>query len=180
MRVQLSRIAVRVGASVGVAADIRKEQFVVSGTLGAIDAIPGGGNKLRVPLVERRLFQEQENILLNPLLQVPNRKQDALGLGSGSAPLLAETIGERLFLLRGLQFGEQKGVAHADFLGIERIHHRRGKFRQSNSGGAIRRRFPNFRRDLLNAVLRVFQVEQGLETLRLLQRVNVAALQVFN
>jgi hypothetical protein len=79
----------------------------VSGTLGAIDATPGGGNKLRVPFVERSLFQEQENIVLNPLLQVPNRKQDALGLGSGSAPLLAEAIGECRFLLRWLQFGEE-------------------------------------------------------------------------
>jgi hypothetical protein len=41
--------------------------------------------------------------MLYPLLQVPNREQDALGLGSGSVPLLAEAIGECLFLLRGLQ-----------------------------------------------------------------------------
>ncbi len=88
------------------AAHIGKEQFVVSGALGAIDAASGGGNKLRVALVERRLFQEQENVMLNPLLQVPNREQDALGLGSGSVPLLAEAIGECLFLLRWLQFGE--------------------------------------------------------------------------
>ena len=71
-------------------------------------------------------------------------------------------------------------MAYADFLGIERIDHWRGKFRQSNSGRAIRRRFPNFRGDLLDAVLRVFQVEQGFESLRLLQRVHVAALQVLD
>jgi len=107
VRVQLGGIAIRVGASVGIRAHIGKEQFVVSGALGAIDATSGGGNELRVPFVERRLFQEQENIVLNPLLQVPNREQDALGLGSGSAPLLAEAIGERLLLLSWLQFGEQ-------------------------------------------------------------------------
>ena len=79
----------------------------MSGTLGAIDATPGSGNKLRVAFVERCLFQEQEDIMLYPLLQVPNRKQDALRLGSGSVPLLPEAIGECLFLLRWLQFGEE-------------------------------------------------------------------------
>ena len=106
VRVQLGGVAIRVGASIRIAADIGKEQFVVSGALGAIDAASGGGNKLRVAFVERRLFQEQEDVMLNPLLQVANREQDALGLGSGSVPLLAEAIGECLFLLRGLQFGE--------------------------------------------------------------------------
>ena len=72
--------------------------------LGAIDAASGGGNKLRVALVERRLFQEQEHVVLYPLLQVPNREQDALGLGSSSVPLFAEATGECLFLLRWLQF----------------------------------------------------------------------------
>jgi hypothetical protein len=54
----------------------------------------GGGNKLRVAFVKRRLFQEQENVVLNPLLKVPNREQNAFGLGSGSVPLLAEAISE--------------------------------------------------------------------------------------
>ena len=69
-------------------------------------------------------------------------------------------------------------MAYADFLGIERLYHWRGKFGQSDAGRAICRRFANLRGDLLDAVLRVFQVEQGFESLRLLQRVNVAALQV--
>ena len=71
-------------------------------------------------------------------------------------------------------------MSYADFLDIERLDHWRGKLRKPNSGGAICRAFSNFRRDLLDAVLRVFQVEQGFESLRLLQRVNVAALQVFD
>ena len=104
--VQFGRVAVRIGASVGIPADIGEKQFVVSCALGAIDAASGGGNKLRVAFVEGRLFQEQENVMLNPLLQVPNRKQDAFGLGSGSVPFLAEAIGECLFLLRWLQFGK--------------------------------------------------------------------------
>jgi hypothetical protein len=72
--------------------------------------------------------------MLYPLLQVPNREQDAFCLCPGSVPLLAEAIGECLFLLGWLQFGKQKRVAYADFLGIERLDHWRGKFGQSNSG----------------------------------------------
>ena len=74
----------------------------MSSALGALDATSGGGSKLRIPFVERRLFQEQKYIVLNPLLQVPNREQNAFGFGSGSVPLLAEAIGKRLFLLRWL------------------------------------------------------------------------------
>ena len=40
--------------------------------------------------------------MLNPLLQMPDREQDALGFGSAPVPLLAEAIGECLFLLCGL------------------------------------------------------------------------------
>jgi hypothetical protein len=45
--------------------------------------------------------------MLNPLLQVPNREQNAFGFASGSVPLLAKAIRECLFLLRWLQFGEE-------------------------------------------------------------------------
>ena len=78
----------------------------MTGTLGALDAASGIGDKLGIAFVERCLFQEQEDLMLNPLLQVPNREQDAFGFSSGSVPLFAEAIGERLFLLRRLQFGE--------------------------------------------------------------------------
>jgi hypothetical protein len=78
----------------------------VSGALGAFDAASGDGDKLRVAFVERGLFQQQEHVMLNPLLQVPNREQEPLRFGPGAVPLLAEAIGECLFLLSGLQFGE--------------------------------------------------------------------------
>jgi hypothetical protein len=103
VRVQLGGVAIRVGASVRIPAHIGKEQHVVSRPLGAINAASGGGDKLSIAFVEWRLFQEQENVLLYPLLKVSNREQNALGFGSGSAPFLAETIGECLFLLRGLK-----------------------------------------------------------------------------
>ena len=93
---QLQKIEYRITAHIG------KEQLVVSRALGAIDAASGGGDKLRVTFVERCLLQEQKDVMLYPLLQVPNREQNALGLSSGSAPFLAKTVGESLFLLRGL------------------------------------------------------------------------------
>jgi hypothetical protein len=64
--------------------------------------------KMRVPFVERCLFQEQQNVMLDPLLQVPNREQDAFRFHSGSVPLLAEAIGECLFL-RLFDLGNSRG-----------------------------------------------------------------------
>jgi hypothetical protein len=106
VRVQLGRVATRVCASIRISAYIGKEEFVVSGTLRAIDTASGGGNELGIPLVEWRLFQEQEDVMLDPLVKVANRKQDSLRLVSGSAPFFAQAIGECLFLLRWLQFGQ--------------------------------------------------------------------------
>ena len=104
--VQLGSIAIRVGASVRIPAHIGKEQLVVSCALWALDAATDSGDKLRVAFVERRLLQEQKDVVFYPLLQVSNREKDALGLRSGSVPLLSEAIGECLFLLRRLQLGE--------------------------------------------------------------------------
>jgi hypothetical protein len=54
------------------------------------------------------------------MIDCRTRKQDALGLVSRTAPLLAEAVGESLFLLGGLEFGEKQGMSDADLLGIER------------------------------------------------------------
>jgi hypothetical protein len=61
-----------------------------------------------------------------------------------------------------LQLCQQKGIAYADFLGTN----------ASITGGTVRGRFANLRGNLLNVVLRVFQVEQDLESLRFLQWVG--------
>jgi hypothetical protein len=53
-------------------------------------------------------------------------------------------------------------MAYADLLGIERFDHRRDKLRQADTRGTVRGRFANLRGNLLNVVLRVFQVEQAL------------------
>ena len=84
-----------------------KEQRVVAGALRAIDARTGLGHKLRVLFGERRGGKLQQNVVLNPLLQMANGKQDALGLAAVGIRLLIAS-GEGLFLLRGLQFRQAK------------------------------------------------------------------------
>ena len=111
---------------------------------------------------------------------MPTGKQDALGFCSCAVPLFAEAVGEGLFLLCGLKFRQQQGVAYADFLGIEGLDHSSGKLRQFESCGAIGRRFTRLCGDLLNAVLRFLQVEQGFESLSFLQRVDVSPLKIFD
>ena len=71
-------------------------------------------------------------------------------------------------------------MSYAYFFGIESLDHWRGKLGQTNTGGAICRALSNLRRDLLYAVLRVFQVKQRFESLRFLQRVHIASLQILN
>ena len=71
-------------------------------------------------------------------------------------------------------------MSDADLIGIERIDRCRNKVSQfqprSHEDGTL----AHLRRDLLDAVLRLVQVQQGAEALRLFQRVNILALQVFN
>jgi hypothetical protein len=77
---------------------------------------------LRIAFVERRLLQEQEDVMLNPLVKVTNWEQDSLGLVPGSAPLFAEAIGERLFLLRWLQFGQKQRMPVSSSCRASPIH----------------------------------------------------------
>ena len=76
---------------------------------------------MSIPLVEWGLFQEQEDVMLYPILEMANRKDDALGLPCGSAPILTETACECGFLLGWLELRQKQGVSDADLLGIERL-----------------------------------------------------------
>ena len=79
--------------------------------LGAVNTTPGNGHQMRVPLVERSVFEEEQNVLLNPDLQAPYRKQDALGLAVARyAPVLAEARRECLLLLVGWSFASKGRV----------------------------------------------------------------------
>jgi len=67
----LCLIAGGVGASVALPAEvIAKEQFVVPRPFRAVGTTTSGVNKLRVALVEWRIFQDQQDIAVDPELQV--------------------------------------------------------------------------------------------------------------
>src|SRR6201996_3222866 len=89
--------------------------------LWAIGTTASGGNKLRVALVERRVFQNQQDIVVNPELQVTDGQQNTSGFRSAVVDLF-ETGLERGFLLVGGQLRQQQSMAYTDFIGIERLY----------------------------------------------------------
>jgi hypothetical protein len=88
--------------------------------LGAIGTTASGRDKLRVPLVERRIFQDQQDIAVNPELQVADGQQDTGGFRSSVVDLF-EASRERGFLLVGGQLRQQQRMAYADLIGIEAV-----------------------------------------------------------
>ena len=98
--------------------------------LWAIDAASCDGNKMRIALVEGGIFEEEQDVLLNPELQAPHGKQNPLRFAvARRAPVFTETSGERLFLLVCWQLGQQESMADADFIAIKRFDRcrRRGR-----------------------------------------------------
>jgi hypothetical protein len=148
--------------------------------LGAVHATPRFRDKLRIALVERSQFQDEEDVALNPELEIADREKDALCLLPAVAPILFEASGERLFLLVGLELRQQERVTDADLLAVEGFDHNGNKLGQLQPVSHIRGRFASSGCDLLDAVLRLFQVQESAEAVGLLHRVNVAALEVFN
>ena len=154
-------IAAWVGASV-LLAEVGKQQLVMACPLWAIDATSRDGHKMRVALVERGVFEEEQDVLLNPELQAPHGKQDALGLAvARCAPVFTEASRERLFLLVGWQLGQQERMTDADFIAIERFDRCRNEVDQFEPGGNEGRWFSCLRGDLLDGVGRLFQIEQA-------------------
>jgi len=147
---------------------------------GAIDTASRRWHKLRVAFVERSEFQDEQDVRLNPEMKVADWEQDAFGLLPTRAPILFETGGECLFLLAGLELRQQGRVTDADLLAIECFDRARDKLGQAEARRHISRTLARLRGDLLYAVFRLFQVEQGAEAVGLFQRMNVAALEVFN
>ena len=63
---------------------------------------------MRVPLIKRRIFEDEQNVLLNPRLQVADGEKDALGFPVGTrAPILTKTSLESFFLTVGWQLRQQ-------------------------------------------------------------------------
>jgi len=111
---------------------------------------------------------------------VANGEQNAACLALVAVPIAAEASREGLFLLGGLQLGQKQRVADADFILGKCFGDGGGKLGQLDALEAIGRRFTSFGGNLLNGVFRFIEHEQGAETLRLFERVNVAALEVLD
>ena len=75
----------------------------MAGALGAVGATPRRWNKLRVALVEGRIFQDEQYIRLNPELQVAHGQKNSRWILAGVVGLL-EASRKGLFLLVGGQF----------------------------------------------------------------------------
>ena len=83
-------------------AEVGKQQLIMLCPLGAIDTASGDGHKICVAFVEGSVFEEEQDVLLNPELQAPHRKQNALGFAvARPAPVFAEASRQRLFLVGG-------------------------------------------------------------------------------
>jgi len=151
------------------------------GPLGTIHTASGDGHKMRVAFVEGSVFEEEQDILLNPHLQAPHGKQDAFGFAvARPAPVFAEASRERLFLLVGRQLRQQERMTDANFVAVEGFDRNRNKINQLQPGGDESRRLPCFRRDLVDGVGGFLQIQKRLETLRLLHWVNVGTNQVLD
>ena len=130
MRIDLRVVAGRVGASV-LLADVRKQELVMPCPFGAIHAASRCWHKLRVPLVEGSMFEDEEDVALNPELEIADGEKDAFRLLPCRPPILFEASGERLFLLVGLELRQQERMADADLLGVERFDDRREQVRSA-------------------------------------------------
>ncbi len=137
-------------------------------------------HKLRIPLVERGEFQDKENVRLNPELQAADGEKNGFRLLPSRAPILFEASGKCLFLLVGLELRQQERMADADLFAVKRIHDVLRKLGQFQPSGHMRRALTRLRADLLNAVLRLFQVQQSAEPGCFFHRVNVGTLKIFN
>ena len=161
VRIDLRLIAAWVGASV-LLAEVGKQQLVVSCPVGAVHAASRDGDEMRVPLVERSVFQDEQDVLLNPRLQVADGEKDALGLAvAAGAPVLLKASGQCCFLFVGWQLRQQQSVADADLVAVEGFDRNLDKLGQLQPLRDVGRRFAHLRRDLLDAVLRLFQFSRA-------------------
>jgi len=114
------------------------------------------------------------------MLEMPDGKNDALGLPCCASPILTKAASESRFLLGWLELRQKQGMSDADLFGIERLDHCRDKLGQSGASGDVSGCFADLRPDLLDGVLRLLQIQKRMKALRFLQWVNVPTLQVLD
>jgi hypothetical protein len=99
--VHLGLIAGWVGALIALLAKvIPKQQLVVTCPFRAIGTTASGRHKLRVWLVERRVFEDEQNVGGNPELTIADGQENPCWLTAVGVDLFKASL-ERLFLLLG-------------------------------------------------------------------------------
>jgi hypothetical protein len=73
----------------------------VPGTLGAVSATAHCGDKLRVALVKGRVFQNEQNMRLNPELQIAHGQKYPRWMGSAVVDFLEASRKGLLLLVSG-------------------------------------------------------------------------------
>src|SRR6202034_3785027 len=115
-------------------AKFREQELVMSRPERTVHATARRWHELRVALVERREFQDEQYVRLNPELKIAHRKQDTFWRLSARAPILFEASGKRVFLLVELEFRQQERMTDANVLAAEGIDHHRRKLSQLQTG----------------------------------------------
>jgi hypothetical protein len=179
MRRDLRLIASRVAARI-LLAEFGEEQFVIPGALGAVHATARRRHKLRIALVERGLFQDEQDIRLNPELETADRKQNAFRLLPSRAPILFEASGKRLFLLARLKLGEQERVADADLIAVEGFDRDGNEVNQLEPSRDVGGILSRTRGQLFDGILRLLQSQQTGEAGGLFHWVDIGANQVLD
>ena len=136
-------------------------------------------NEVGVALGERRRGQLQEDVVLDPLLKVANREQDALRFAAVAVLFLIAGF-EGIELLFRLEFGQQESMTDADLVFGKSFDDFGCKLRQPKPGSDVCGTFPALGADLFDTVLRFFEPHQGGKALCFVEWMYIPSLQVFD
>lgn len=79
--------------------EVGKQELVMSCPLRAIDATSRGSDEMCVPPVEWSIFQQKQDVLFNPALQIADWEKDALSFAvAAGTPLLLKASGQGFLL----------------------------------------------------------------------------------
>jgi hypothetical protein len=161
-------------------AKVGEQELVMACAFGTIDTASSGWHKLAVLLVEGCVFENEKDVGINPELKIADGQEDALLFSAATLPVLPKASGERCLLLVGLELRQQEGMSDTNLLGVESIDHGCGEVGEFDASGDIGWALARLRGDLLDAVLRLLQIEERAKAQRLFERMYVAPLQVLN
>ena len=148
--------------------------------LGQSTQLPAMATRCASRLSNGAIFEDEQDVLLNPELQIADGEKNALGLLSACAPILLEASGECLFLLVGWQLRQQQRMADADLLAVEGFDHDGQQARSASTERPHRPAICPSSPQSARCCTSARPSRESAEALRLFHRMNVAALEVFD